>query len=130
MTNQDLFQSPVMEDGWFMLMLSGHTQSEDGLFLISNPGGSATDSCIPGNHKGFAVTRFLTPSDTPVSYDREYFRKYAYSFNWCPEEFRGISGRSADFWGWNFTNNSRYVSGRQLWPAGSHALWIVDWISN
>lgn len=104
----------------------GHTMSFDGSMALANVGVAGNPECVPKSHKGFVITPFRRLGSEPVDFFTEHVDVKGISINWCPPAFRN---EGSDFWGWYFSNNTRYVIGRSLKTAFNGA-WIVDWKEN
>jgi len=127
-SDKDVYQWTHVID--FSLNGCGHTQSHDGRLVCVNPGFECGSDCVPVSHKGFCITPFRRVNDEPVDFLTEHFAKYGTSTNWCPQNYRGFVTEENDFWGWSFSNDNRYIIGRQLSKNSDNAIWVIQWQSN
>jgi hypothetical protein len=109
----------------------GHTLSPRGRHALYNPGYIGDAACIPtSGHNGFVVTPFRFVDDPALDYYTEHIQQHGTSINFCPDRYQGSTVEEADFWSWNFTNDSSYVAGRQLGSIPESGVWLVDWRHN
>lgn len=126
-TAQDIYA--WKDDDYVSIDGCGHTMSHDGAYALQNVpyyiGYSAP--CVPAEHRGVAITPFRRAGDPPIDLYHEHYEKYGISLNWCPAPYRS----DADFWGWYFTNNNRFVVGRHYLPdSPANGVWLLEWPTN
>lgn len=112
----------------------GIGMSHDGQYTIGNSG-TWGNSCVPNkvgqdmDHKGFYMAPFKRKDDVAINL-HDHLNKYGTSINWVPEEYRISSLEAADFTGWQFANDSKYIIGMSRGTAVPKAVWMVDWMAS
>lgn len=111
-----------------------HAMSHDGTVTLANFGGQGFiygfQDCLPVDHKGFYVTPFRRIDDPPLDV-HENVTIYGTSINWCPTLYQFGVWTEVDFRGWQFSNQTEYLSGCVSGTKSpSRSIWVVNWKTN